>query len=67
MNQFKNLFENNNIRLIKNNKTSFNVISNIRNNIIIVVDTIQFLKLKKDYLFDDKSTRIDTKELLKVG
>ena len=67
VNQFKNLFENNNIRLIKNNKTSFNVISNIRNNIIIVVDTIQFLKLKKDYLFDDKSTRIDTKELLKVG
>lgn len=67
VNQFKNLFENNNIRLIKNNKSSFNVISNIRNNIIIVIDTIQFLKLKKDYLFDNKNTKIDTKELLIVG
>ena len=39
----------------------------MKNNIIVVVDTIQFLKLKKDYLFDDKSIRIDIKELLKVG
>ena len=39
----------------------------MKNNVIVVVDTIQFLKLKKDYLFDDKSIRIDIKELLKVG
>ncbi|MBQ8192601.1 MAG: hypothetical protein IJZ46_00795 [Bacilli bacterium] len=67
VNQFKNLFDDNNMRLTKNNKSSFNVISNMRNKIIIVVDTIQFLKLKKDYLFDDKNTKIDTKELLRIS
>lgn len=65
--QFKDLLEKNNIRLITNNKNSFNVISNIRNNIVIVVDTIQFITMKKDYLFEDKKIRVDTKELLRVG
>lgn len=53
VNQFSSLFKNNNIRLIKNNKSTFNVISNIRNNIIIIVNTIKFLDIKKEYLFDD--------------
>ena len=43
------------MRLIKNNKSIFNVISNIRNNIIIVVDTIKFLDIKKEHLFHDKN------------
>lgn len=65
--QFKNLFESNNIRLITNSNNSFNVISNIRNNIVIVVDTIQFIALKKTYLFEDKKAKVDIKELLRVG
>lgn len=67
VNQFSSLFKNNNIRLIKINKSTFNVISNIRNNIIIIVNTIKFLDIKKEYLFDDKNINIDIKELLNVG
>lgn len=65
--QFEDLLKDSNIRLIANNNSSFNVISNIRNNIVIVVDTIQFTALKKDYLFENKKLKVDTKELLKVG
>lgn len=67
VNKFKSLLEKNNIRLIKNNKNSFNVISNMRNNIIIVVDTIQFLTKNKDYLFNNKKIKIEIQELLKIG
>lgn len=65
--QFEGLLESSNIRLIANNNSSFNVTSNIRNNIVIIVDTVQFTALKKEYLFENKKVKVDTKELLRVG
>lgn len=65
--RFKGLFKNNNMKLITNNKNSFNIISNMRTNIVIIIDTIQFLTLNKGYLFGDKQIKLDIKDLLRIG
>lgn len=65
--RFNGLFENNNIKLIKNNKSSFSIISNTRSNIVIIIDTIQFLTLNKEYLFGDKQIKLNIKDLIRIG
>lgn len=65
--RFKNLFENNNMKLTTNNKNSFNITSDIRTNIVIIIDTIQFLTLNKEYLFDNKQIKLNIKDLLRIG
>ena len=64
---FEDLLKVNNIKLIKNSKNVFSVIVNIRNNIVLCVDTIAFLKIKKEYLFDGKKSKIEISELLEIS
>lgn len=65
--KFGDLFQENNIKLLNINANTFSVTSNIRSNIVIDVNTIQFINLKKDYLFDKKNTKIKINELLKIS
>ena len=61
---FKPLLKSNNMKLISNNASSFSIEVNIRKNIVLIVNTIQFLKSNKSYLFDNKKIKLKIVELL---
>ena len=64
--KFKELFELNNIILNSNNSDSFNITLKNRMDISLKVNTVNFIELKKDYLFEN-NTDINLNKLLNIS
>lgn len=65
--EFRAFLKFNHFKLIKNNTNNFNVVSNYYERIIIIVDTIEFLKKYKKNLFTKKYQTVSMKDLLSVS
>ena len=65
--EFKDFLKFNHFKLIKNNSNSFGVVSDYRENIKIIVDTIEFLKKYKRNLFEKNYQIFKMKDLLSVS
>lgn len=65
--EFKDFLKFNHFKLIKNNSYNFNVVSDYNGTIIIIVDTIEFLKKYKKNLFEDNYEIFKIKDLLSVS